>query len=272
MRFHPKRWNEELWVCSLRGHDTPAASVRSLRIGTDDQLGLDVGELRLSRCLRCSAWVGSAPAGERAKAEFLAPFDELKKPRRGHVLQEAITMRIIAVWRGAHAVVFTLLAALLLLVRTNLAGLKGGATSWIESMNRIAEETGRTGGSGFAVRSLEKISRLESRKVIELLTLMVFYAVLEGVEGVGLWKEKRWAEYLTVIATALLIPFEITELAKKVTVLRTGALIANVAVLIFLIRAKRLFGYRGGVNRELPIDYDAVLRADGSTGRVAAAN
>jgi uncharacterized membrane protein (DUF2068 family) len=33
------------------------------------------------------------------------------------------------------------------------------------------------------------------------------YALLEGVEAVGLWMGKRWAEYLTFVATtALLIP------------------------------------------------------------------
>jgi uncharacterized membrane protein (DUF2068 family) len=83
------------------------------------------------------------------------------------------------------------------------------------------------------------------------------------------WCLRLLLDCLTVIATALLIPFEIHELTKKVTVLRVGALVANVAVLIFLICAKRLFGYGGGVKKELPIDYDAVLRKDGSTGRRA---
>jgi uncharacterized membrane protein (DUF2068 family) len=267
MRFHPKRWNEELWVCSLRGHQTPAANVQNLRIGTDDQLGLEVGTLRLARCLRCSAWVGGDIPGTAAQQEVLPPFDAIKKPRRGHVLEEVITMRIIAVWRAAHAVVFALVAALLFLVRTNLAGWKGTAASWIESLDQLATETGRTGGTGFVLRNLERVSRLETKKVTELLALMIFYALLEGVEGVGLWKEKRWAEYLTVIATALLIPLEVLELSKKVTILRVGALIANVAVLIFLIRAKRLFGYGGGVKSERPINYAEVLRRDGTTGR-----
>src|SRR6266511_3214853 len=39
------------------------------------------------------------------------------------------------------------------------------------------------------------------------------YGGLELVEGVGLWLDQLWAEYLTVIATSLLIPFELYELA-----------------------------------------------------------
>ncbi len=72
------------------------------------------------------------------------------------------------------------------------------------------------------------------------------YAVVESTEAVGLWHEKRWAEYLTVVATAGFLPFEILELLDRVTVLRVGALVVNLAVLVYLVWAKHLFGLRGG--------------------------
>ena len=43
------------------------------------------------------------------------------------------------------------------------------------------------------------------------------YSVLEGVEAVGLWLGKRWAEYLTFVSTIVLVPYEIHELTKSVT-------------------------------------------------------
>ena len=58
--------------------------------------------------------------------------------------------------------------------------------------------------------------------------------------------EKRWAEYLTAIATAGFLPFEIHELIKQVTWVRITALVANVAILAWLVWKKRLFGIRGG--------------------------
>ena len=67
----------------------------------------------------------------------------------------------------------------------------------------------------------------------------VAYGSLFAVEGVGLWLEKRWAEYLTVVATGLLIPLEAYELAKQITVLRAIALLANTAVVIYLIMQLR---------------------------------
>jgi uncharacterized membrane protein (DUF2068 family) len=69
---------------------------------------------------------------------------------------------------------------------------------------------------------------------------------LEAVEGVGLWFNKRWAEYLTFIATSLLIPYEIYELYLRISVFKSVALVLNVLVVGYLLYAKRLFGVRGG--------------------------
>jgi uncharacterized membrane protein (DUF2068 family) len=61
------------------------------------------------------------------------------------------------------------------------------------------------------------------------------YGVLELVEGTGLWLDQLWAEYLTVIATALLLPLELYELVKKPTALKAGGIAVNVAIVIYLI-------------------------------------
>ena len=41
------------------------------------------------------------------------------------------------------------------------------------------------------------------------------YALLEGVEAVGLWFAQRWAEYLTFVATTALLPLEIWEALER---------------------------------------------------------
>ncbi|HVO36190.1 MAG TPA: DUF2127 domain-containing protein [Gemmatimonadales bacterium] len=60
-------------------------------------------------------------------------------------------------------------------------------------------------------------------------------ALLFLTEGVGLWMGKRWAEYLTVVATTLFVPFEIVQLARHVTLTRSAALLINLAVVAFLV-------------------------------------
>jgi uncharacterized membrane protein (DUF2068 family) len=92
------------------------------------------------------------------------------------------------------------------------------------------------------------------------------YALLEGAEAVGLWWQKRWAEYLTFIATTLLLPLEIYELTRTVSPFKVIAFIINLAIVVYLLFAKRLFGLRGGARaeeelRERDVGVEALLRA-----------
>jgi uncharacterized membrane protein (DUF2068 family) len=76
------------------------------------------------------------------------------------------------------------------------------------------------------------------------------YAALFLVEGIGLWLQRRWAEYLTVVATASFIPFEIFEVARRVTATRMVALVVNLAILVYLIvrlRRRRTMSSRRAV-------------------------
>jgi uncharacterized membrane protein (DUF2068 family) len=61
------------------------------------------------------------------------------------------------------------------------------------------------------------------------------YAALLLTEGTGLLLRKRWAEYFTIITTAGLIPLEVYEITRQVTAAKTGVLIINVAIVVYLV-------------------------------------
>ncbi len=65
------------------------------------------------------------------------------------------------------------------------------------------------------------------------------YGTLELVEGVGLWLRQRWAEWLTVVATSLLVPLELYELIRQPSVLKAGGLAVNVVIVVYLVRVVR---------------------------------
>jgi uncharacterized membrane protein (DUF2068 family) len=65
------------------------------------------------------------------------------------------------------------------------------------------------------------------------------YGVLEGVEGTGLWLDQLWAEYLTVIATSLLLPFEVYELVRHPSAWKAGGIVVNVAIVVYLAHLLR---------------------------------
>ena len=86
------------------------------------------------------------------------------------------------------------------------------------------------------------VARVESlsRQQIELSAAGAFlYSCLCLIEGLGLWWEKRWAEYVVVIATLSVVPFELVALIRHLSLTRSSALLVNLAVASYLIHALR---------------------------------
>ena len=91
--------------------------------------------------------------------------------------------------------------------------------------------------------ALEKASNLTPDKIKELGLGSMVYAGLFLTEGIGLWLEKRWAEWLTVIITSSLIPLEIYEIYRHPTAIKIAVLLINIAIvayLVYRIRDKRM--------------------------------
>lgn len=81
-----------------------------------------------------------------------------------------------------------------------------------------------------------KVDALEPRSVLTVSVVRLAYAAVLLTEGLGLWFERAWAAYLTVIATSLFIPFEVYEIIKRLTVVRIVVLLLNLIVVLYLIR------------------------------------
>jgi uncharacterized membrane protein (DUF2068 family) len=61
------------------------------------------------------------------------------------------------------------------------------------------------------------------------------YAVLRFTEAYGLWKGRTWAEWVALVSGALLLPFEVRELFRGVTLWRCGLLVGNLAVVVYMV-------------------------------------
>ncbi len=222
----------------MRGHVIPAAHVQRLRTSsTDDRLGIDGPRGRLGRCLRCDAWLVVQVAGPGAP-ELLGNEDTLPRPRRGLELDQAIVVRLIAIERALHVLAYLIVAAVTLVLWADFEAVHRWATGLVRNLSPA--------GHPFLSTNLSRLSHLKVETLEVVLVAAIAYAVLEGIEALGLWWQRRWAEYLTVVATATFIPIEVYEIAQRVTWLRVGTLVINVAVVVYLVVAKRLFGIRGG--------------------------
>jgi uncharacterized membrane protein (DUF2068 family) len=82
---------------------------------------------------------------------------------------------------------------------------------------------------------VEWFSGLSSSRAEALRLVTLGYAAIFAVEGVGLWMQKRWAEWLTVVITASLVPFETWEMFSRPTPGKLLILLGNVAIVVYLV-------------------------------------
>jgi uncharacterized membrane protein (DUF2068 family) len=94
----------------------------------------------------------------------------------------------------------------------------------------------------FLHRIVEYLHHLHASQVRIVGAAAVGYGVLELVEGVGLWLDQLWAEYLTVVATSLLVPVEIYELVRNPSPWKAAGLAVNLLIvgyLVYVLRRRR---------------------------------
>jgi len=101
----------------------------------------------------------------------------------------------------------------------------------------------------FIHRLFVKLAQIDDHKLEAISAGSFFYAALLAVEGIGLWMERRWAEYLTVILTASLVPLEVYEILERRTAPRILLLAINIGVVIYLIKKLR---ERNGKHEQQP--------------------
>lgn len=250
-RFRP-RFHYELVTCGVRGHallGTDAATLDSDDDGLDPGIVVrsgDDGE-RWHRCLRCDAWV-PLPAPTAPTRDALPTRAEVDLPLRGRALRDRFVLRLIALDRVLHVVGLGLLAAAVFVFLADRDALRTPFFAVLETLRQTVgfDDGARDGLVGEVTRAFTA----STTTVLLVGLVLVAYALLEGAEAVGLWRGRRWAEYLTLIATSVLLIPEVYELTGRITPTKIVALIVNLAVIAYLLWAKRLFGLRGGAGAE----------------------
>jgi uncharacterized membrane protein (DUF2068 family) len=90
------------------------------------------------------------------------------------------------------------------------------------------------------------MARLTDSRLQLLSAGAMAYAAVRFAEAYGLWRGRRWAEWLGAGSGAIYVPFEIYEVATRPAWLGVAALIVNVAVVGYLLDALRRRGFLKG--------------------------
>jgi len=242
-RWRPRLHWELVW-CAMFGHELVGTDAAELR--PQDQLLAreDARGTRWHRCLRCDSWL-PLPRPQAPSRRHPPEREAIALPLRGKRLRDRVVLRLIAIDRAFHLVVLVGLGVLVLVFSANRATLREGFYKVVADLQGGTVSSQQHASHGL-LHELDNLFTTSSAHLHLLAAVLLVYGALEGVEAVGLWYQLRWAEYLTFLVTASLLPFEAYEISARTTPLKIIAFLINVAVVVYLLYAKRLFGLRGG--------------------------
>jgi uncharacterized membrane protein (DUF2068 family) len=226
-------WN--LRACARAGHVTygPLEPEYRKKLEASTPLG------PAWRCLRCGTYVLGEPLGS-------GPAENAPVLLRGKALRSAFILRLLAIERWLRGGLVLLLGIAVLQFKSSQVSIREVFDRDLSAAKPLLNQLGWNASDSGLIHSVEKALNAKGSTLDLVAAFLIFYGLLQIVEGIGLWLLKRWGEYFAVVATSLFLPLEIYEIIEKTTVLRVAALVLNLAAVVYLLLSKRLFGLRGG--------------------------
>lgn len=222
-------------TCARRGHVTYAPDEAPLR----ERLRAETGLGEVWRCLRCGDFVLGEPHGS-------GPAEDAPLVPRGKVLRDLFILRFLAIERAVRGVFIVLVAAAVWKFSNSQDSVRRLFDQYLDVFRPVFRHFHYDLDHSPVVGTIQKTFGYKHSTLVLVAALLLAYALIELVEAGGLWYAKRWAEYLTVVATAAFLPLEIYELTEHISWLKIVTLVLNVLAVVYIALAKRLFGLRGG--------------------------
>jgi uncharacterized membrane protein (DUF2068 family) len=232
--------------CGRSGHVTFAPDEPELQ----EQLRADTAAGTAWRCLRCADFIPGAPDGH-------GPASSAPSVRRGKEVRSALILRIFAIERFVRALAFLGLAYGLWRFRSARQSISASFNRELPILRELFSQLGYRIDHSKLVGLVQHALTLSTRSITLLAAGLAAYAIVEVIEGTGLWLARRWGEYFAMVATSVGLPLEIYDLSRKVTATTLIFFAINLALVLYLVLTKRLFGARGGKRA-----YDARLRSE----------
>lgn len=226
-------WNRR--HCARRGHVLyePTEPEYRERISAQTALG------PAWRCLRCGDFALEAPKASGPAAD--APVVP-----RGKALRSLLIMRLLAIERFFRFLLVGAAAFAVWRFENSQQALSQLFEQDLTLLKPLATHFGYDLDHSSIVDTIRKSFNYKHSTLNVVAILLAAYAIIELIEGVGLWLAKRWGEYFAVVATAAFLPIEIYELTEKQTAFKLATFALNVVAVVYLLLSKRLFGLRGG--------------------------
>jgi uncharacterized membrane protein (DUF2068 family) len=235
-----------LYRCGGAGHVTYAPDEQQIR----EQLRAQAASGELWRCVRCGTFVPGAPLGS-------GPVANAPVVRRGAEIRSEVILRFFAVERFLRFLLFGVIAYGIWRFTNARTGIVTAYQKELPVIHTLFRGLGININHSGLFGLFRHALAIKPSTLHIIAILAVAYALVELIESIGLWLSKRWGEYFATVATSLGLPYEIYEIYDKFTYTRVTLFAINLALVLYLILTRRLFGARGGKEA-----YEARLRSE----------
>lgn len=221
--------------CAKHGHLT----YRPDEVDLAHQLSVPTPNGQAWKCLRCGAFIVEEPFS-------YGPADKAPEVLHAGQIRDRFIIRLLGVERGVRGLLVFIVGLAVWQLQVSQESLVDHLKEALPLLKPFADQIGWNMSDSGVINFLTELISTSPHTLSLISLALVLYGLLQIVEGAGLWFQKRWAEYLAVVATSAFIPLEVFEISHKVTFLRVGALVINIAAVLWLLWTKHLFGLNGG--------------------------
>ena len=123
----------------------------------------------------------------------------------------------------------------IVLLGVGIALVSSPHANWASDISHLAQHLGLDPKENWIQRIIDDVNKIHANQDLMFGLAAIGYGILEGAESYGLFTRRRWGEWLTVVATSLLFIPEIWELTNSATPLKVGAVLVNIAVVLYLL-------------------------------------
>jgi uncharacterized membrane protein (DUF2068 family) len=170
-----------------------------------------------------------APSGSAASAQANSLTPDLTGAPSGAREQPSSRHDRLLPWIAAERGVRALFLAILGIVLVTHPH-----TNWAGEITHLAHQWGLDPSRNVVRKIIDAVRKVHAGQNVVFGVIALGYGALEAAESYGLARRRQWGEWLTLVATSILLIPEVWELVRKVTVLKLGALVVNLLVIAYL--------------------------------------
>jgi len=151
---------------------------------------------------------------------------ERHAPNRPHFTKTSVALRTIAMFEVTKAAIVLLLGCgLFHLMHKNLD----------EVAERLVQVLHVNPEGKLSNLFFELASHSSDRNLWVLALGALAYASVRSTEAYGLWREREWAQWFSLLSTALYLPPELYWMLRHPSWLKCAVLIINIVIFLFMV-------------------------------------